>query len=106
MAFVSIRKGKRSLRVSQKAYESIYYKNGYRKIDGSDTEKAPAIEETEEIKLPGEDAEQDINSIPISDMTKAQLMEFAKEHNIDTSSARNVREAREIIREALRKAEE
>ena len=30
--------------------------------------------------------------------------EYAKEHNIDTSSARNVREARQIIQKAIREA--
>ena len=39
-----------------------------------------------------------------SEMSKEQLAEYAKEHNIDTSSARNVREARQIIQKAIREA--
>ena len=39
---------------------------------------------------------------PISEMNKEQLMEYAKEHGIDTSKARNVREARQIIQKVIR----
>ena len=35
-------------------------------------------------------------------MNKEQLMEYAKEHGIDTSKARNVREARQIIQKVIR----
>ena len=51
-----------------------------------------------------ESEEQEVETVPISEMNKEQLAEYAKEHNIDTSSARNVREARQVIQKAIREA--
>ena len=40
----------------------------------------------------------------ISEMNKEQLMRFAKVHNINTKSAKNVAEARRIIQRAVKEA--
>lgn len=95
MSMVKIQRGNTVIRVSEKSYEQKFKKLGYFLV--GETKKAPAIEMPKE-----EEKEQEvgIDSIPISDMNKEQLQEYAKKHNIDTSHARNVREAREIIRKA------
>ena len=45
-----------------------------------------------------------LRKIPISEMNKEQLMRFAKVHNINTKSAKNVAEARRIIQRAVKEA--
>ena len=48
----------------------------------------------EETKQEEQKEKTEVETVPISDMNKEQLAEYAKEHNIDTSSARNVRESK------------
>ena len=48
--------------------------------------------------------EEDADIVPISEMSKAQLMRFAKKHNIDTRGAKNVSEARRMIQKAMAEA--
>lgn len=100
MAFVRIVKmiGKRvdgePLKVSRSAYEHIYKKRGYSILR----------EETEQTKEEKKEKhEEEIEEeIPISEMNKEQLMRFAKEHDIDTSQAKSVRDARQIVQKAVR----
>lgn len=111
MAFVKARKkiGKRldgnTIKVSQKAYEHLYKNKGYVLVDddgvqiGEDTHEN-VIDETDFTE--SEHVEQEVDEIPISEMNSTQLKQFAKEHNIDTSSASNVKEARRIIQKAVR----
>lgn len=120
MAMVRARRGQRVVKVSKSIYESTYKKLGYMIIGEEKPVTKPVekvaeeqkeeqhemgqeqqeSEEPEEVKQ--EEPEEDVDSIPISDMNKAQLMEFAKKHNIDTKAARNVPEARKIIQKAVR----
>ena len=101
--FVKIAKGRRGrvLRVTQRQYEKMYKKLGY-KILGEDIQQKEEQEEIE-TKESLTDSE-DIESIPISEMSKQQLQEYAKKHKIDTRNARNVTEARKIIQRAVREA--
>ena len=111
MAFVRARKkiGKRfegnTIKVSRKSYEHLYKNKGYVLVDDDgvqieeDTHE-DVIDETEFAEP--EQVEQEVDEIPISEMNSAQLRQFAKEHNIDTSSANNVKEARRIIQKAVR----
>lgn len=105
--FVTIRKPTKSnmLKVSMKQYENKYKKLGYMIVGGS--MKTEEVEEPEqevvEQDIIEEDSE-DIESIPISEMNKEQLMRFAKEHNINTKSAKNVAEARRIIQRAVKES--
>lgn len=99
MAFVRIVKmvGKRvdgePLKVSKSAYDHIYKKRGY-SILREENEK------TQETKK--QEQEEYEEEIPISEMNKEQLMKFAKEHDIDTSQAKSVRDARQIVQKAVR----
>lgn len=105
--FVTIRKSTKPnmLKVTMKQYENKYKRLGYTIVGGS--MKTEEVEEPEqevvEQNISEEDSE-DIESIPISEMNKEQLMRFAKVHNINTKSAKNVAEARRIIQRAVKEA--
>lgn len=83
------------VRVSRAAYEANYKNKGYRLVTERKTKKQEAYEPEQESKKQ--------ENIPIAEMNKKQLMEFAREHEIDTSAAQTVNEAREIIREELKR---
>ena len=93
------------LKVTMKQYENKYKRLGYMIVGGSmKTEEVEGPEhEVVEQDIIEEDSE-DIESIPISEMNKEQLMRFAKVHNINTKSAKNVAEARRIIQRAVKEA--
>lgn len=95
MAFVNIIKGDNTIRVTRSSFENYFKSNGYKIID---TEKEYALKVNNE---PSE--EEELETIPISDMNKEQLKLFATSHGIDTSRAKNVNEARKIIREEMEK---
>lgn len=105
--FVTIRKPTKSnmLKVTMKQYENKYKRLGYVIACGRmNTEEVEEPEhEVVEQNIIEEDSE-DIESIPISEMNKEQLMRFAKVHNINTKSAKNVAEARRIIQRAVKEA--
>lgn len=105
--FVTIRKPTKlnMLKVSMKQYENKYKRLGYMIVGGS--MKTEEVEEPEQEVVEQniiEEESEDIESIPISEMNKEQLMRFAKEHNINTKSAKNVAEARRIIQRAVKEA--
>lgn len=89
------------IKVSKHSYESLFKPKGYMIVGENKKVEEPKeiIEDFEEVK---EEMEQEIDTVPISEMNKEQLAEYAKEHGIDTSNARNVREARQIIQKAIR----
>lgn len=95
MAMVNIMKGEHTVKVSRQSYETMFKKNGYVIVD-ENKQNIDDIVEDEQIE------EDDlVDTIPISEMNKEQLMEYAEKHNIDTSKAKNVREARQIIQKAI-----
>lgn len=96
MAMVTARRGQHTIKVSKHSYETLFRNKGYRIVED---EKDMDAEQTVDY---GEPNEQEVETVPISEMNKEQLAEYAKEHNIDTSGARNVREARQIIQKAIR----
>lgn len=100
---VVARKGKRTIKVSKRAYETLFRDKGYVLDNESENVKNVETEYFEEEPEVEEEVEE-VETIPISDMNKEQLAEYAKEYNIDTSSAKNVREARQIIQKAIRES--
>lgn len=99
MAFVTAVKNRHYIKVSKSAYDSIFKKKGYRLVDeAKKTNKENIVDDFVE------EAEHEVveTEVPVSEMNKEQLMKYAEEHNIDTSSAKNVREARQIIQNAIR----
>lgn len=95
---VTAKRGQHTVKVSKRSYETLFRNKGYRIVED---EKDMDAEQTVDY---GEPEEQEVETVPISEMNKEQLAEYAKEHNIDTSGARNVREARQIIQKAIREA--
>lgn len=100
MAMVNVIIGHEIRKVSKNAYERMFKPKGYRLADGFDEEVNP--EDDTIIDVEAEEHEKMQEEIPISQMNKAQLMKFAKEHDIDTHGAKNVAEAREMIQKAMR----
>lgn len=100
---VVARKGQRTIKVSKQAYETLFRDKGY--VLDNEPENVEEVEtEYFEEEPEVEEEVEEVETIPISDMNKEQLAEYAKEHNIDTSSAKNVREARQIIQKAIRES--
>ena len=97
---ITARKGDNIIKVSKHSFETMFKDKGYVVVSDEATEKvetviAEPIVEEKVVKTETEET-------PISEMNKEQLMEYAKGHGIDTSKARNVREARQIIQKVIR----
>ena len=98
MAMVKIMKGEHTVKVSRQSYETMFKKNGYVIVDETE-------QNIDDIEAEEETVEDDsVDTIPISEMNKEQLAEYATKHNIDTSKAKNVREARQIIQKAIQQS--
>lgn len=103
MAMVTARRGQHTVRVSKHSYETLFRNKGYKIVGNEKGVVTPDVNEEQVVDYVESD-EQEVETVPISEMNKEQLAEYAKEHNIDTSSARNVREARQVIQKAIREA--
>lgn len=103
MAMVTARRGQHTVKVSKRSYETLFRNKGYRIVE-DEKDMGSKDMDVEQIVDYVEPEEQEVETVPISEMNKEQLAEYAKEHNIDTSGARNVREARQIIQKAIREA--
>lgn len=99
MAMVTVRKGNKVVTVSKNAFEHLFKKHGYRPVTAR---KEKNIKEEHNKTEQNENQEVDIDTIPISEMTKEQLKEYAKKHNIDTTGAQNATQARKMIQKAVR----
>lgn len=97
MAMVNIMKGEHTVKVSRRSYETMFKQNGYVIVD----EEEQNIDDFEAEETVEDDS---VDTIPISEMNKEQLAEYATKHNIDTSKAKNVREARQIIQKAIQQS--
>lgn len=102
---ITARKGDNIIKVSKHSFETMFKDKGYVVVSDEVKEKvetviAEPIVEEEVVKE--EVVKTETEETPISEMNKEQLMEYAKEHGIDTSKARNVREARQIIQKVIR----
>lgn len=98
MAMVNIMKGEHTVKVSRNSYETMFKKNGYVIVDETEHNIDDFVED-EQIE-----EDDSVDTIPISEMNKEQLAEYATKHNIDTSKAKNVREARQIIQKAIQQS--
>lgn len=97
---VTARKGDNIIKVSKRSFETMFKDKGYAIVSDEATEKVENV--IEEPIVEEEVVKTETEETPISEMNKEQLMEYAKEHGIDTSKARNVREARQIIQKVIR----
>lgn len=97
---ITARKGDNIIKVSKHSFETMFKDKGYVVVLDEATEKVENV--IEELIVEEEVVKTETEETPISEMNKEQLMEYAKEHGIDTSKARNVREARQIIQKVIR----
>lgn len=97
---ITARKRDSIIKVSKRSFETMFKDKGYAIVSDEATEKVENV--IEEPIVEEEVVKTETEEIPISEMNKEQLMEYAKEHGIDTSKARNVREARQIIQKVIR----
>lgn len=106
MAMVIIKRGKSVYKVSRKTYESQFKEKGFEIVEQETSENEDDVmEEQKEREIEEVEKEQEeLEKVPISEMNKEQLIEYAEKHNIDTSNAKNVREARQIIQKAVRES--
>lgn len=111
---VKAKKGKNIIKVSKKSYERMFKDKGYILID-EHAENVPDEYESESNEEPiytqekderdeqeTDETEVNVDEIPISEMNSKELREFAIKHNIDTKSARSVKDARKIVQEAVK----
>lgn len=103
MAMVTARRGQHTVRVSKRSYETLFRNKGYMIVGEEEAKQETNMIDTGEFEEEEEEVHE-VETIPISEMNKEQLAEYAKEHNIDTSGARNVREARQVIQKAIRES--
>lgn len=100
---VTIKRGQREMIVSRNTYEKVFKKKGYciigeqKEVEIRDTHEPDEVE----TETPVED-ENDVDTIPVSDMNSEQLKEFAAKHNIVIPKVKNLGEAKRFVRSKLR----
>lgn len=103
---VTIKRGQREMVVSRNTYEKVFKKKGYRIIgeDKTKVEENREVQEPEEVEteIHVEEDENDVDTIPVSDMNSEQLKEFAAKHNIVIPKVKNLGEAKRFVRSKLR----
>lgn len=100
---VTIKRGQREMIVSRNTYEKVFKKKGYRIIGEQKEVETRDTHEPDEVETetPIED-ENDVDTIPVSDMNSEQLKEFAAKHNIVIPKVKNLGEAKRFVRSKLR----
>ena len=100
---VTIKRGQREMIVSRNTYEKVFKKKGYRIIGEQKEVEIRDMYEPDEVEAetPVED-ENDVDTIPVSDMNSEQLKEFAAKHNIVIPKVKNLGEAKRFVRSKLR----
>lgn len=103
---VTIKRGQHEIVVSKSTYEKVFRKKGYRIIGENKTkvEENREVQEPEEVEAEThvEEDENDVDTIPVSDMNSEQLKEFAAKHNIIIPKVKNLGEAKRFVRSKLR----
>lgn len=100
---INIKRGDEELKVSISAYNSIFKPMGFVHNVKVATKKPEKVESTpiESEKSDDEKFIEDIVLKPISSWTKEELGRVVEIKKIDTSSATTVKQAREIVKQAL-----
>lgn len=101
---INIKRGDEELKVSISAYNSIFKPMGFTPVKVV-TKRPPETVKTdgsaESEKTDDEKFIEDIVLKPISSWTKEELSRVVEIKKIDTSSATTVKQAREIVKQAL-----
>lgn len=103
-------KGDRRIKISRSTYEKMFRKKGYLVVEdeagestlpGGDAERVVEVPSKNEEKT--EETDEDVETIPISEMNARQLKEYAAKHGIDLSEVKNTAQARKIVQREIRK---
>ena len=100
---VKITNGRDTIEVTEGAFEGIFIHQGFVKVLGEvenviDKTEIPVVDAEDEFDDELEEVE---NEKPVSQWTKAEVKEFARENGIDISGTKNVNEAKEIIKQFI-----
>lgn len=96
---IKVTNGINVIEVSKGAYKDIYERQGYKPF--KEVKKSP--EKPQKAPESEEKQEDEIIQKPISNWNKEEVINFAKEHDIDISETKNVNEAKSIIKEFIDK---
>lgn len=96
---VKITNGVNVFEVSNGAYDGIYSKQGYRKVDGSEV-SAPEIP-LQSGKTEDELFLECIIEKPLSQWNKGEIKRFTELNDIDITGTKNAGEAKDLIKEFL-----
>ena len=102
---VTIKRGQHEIIVSRNTYEKVFKKKGYhiigeqKEVETRDTHEPDEVETETPVE---EEDENDVDTIPVSDMNSEQLKEFAAKHNIVIPKVKNLGEAKRFVRSKLR----
>lgn len=101
---VTIKRGQHEIVVSKSTYEKVFKKKGYHIIGEQKEVEIRDTHEPEEVEteVHVEEDENDVDTIPVSDMNSEQLKEFAAKHNIVIPKVKNLGEAKRFVRSKLR----
>lgn len=100
---VTIKRGQREMIVSRNTYEKVFKKKGYRIIGEQKEVEIRDTHEPDEVETETHvEDENDVDTIPVSDMNSEQLKEFAAKHNIVIPKVKNLGEAKRFVRSKLR----
>lgn len=100
MAFVDIYRGDKVLRVSESSFENQFKPMGYRKLKKR-PDMSVQYEDDSEAEI---NAEDEVESIPISEMNQRQLKAYAAKHGIDISGASSIKDARRMIQKHIQES--
>lgn len=103
-------KGDNRIKVSRSTYEQVFRKKGYTVVEDEagdstlpDGDAERVIDAPSENEEKTEETDEDVETIPISEMNARQLKEYAAKHGIDLSEVKNTAQARKIVQREIRK---
>lgn len=103
MAFVKVKSMTGAVKTVPKSFfETVLKSQGYEMVTKNHMKKIELENDAEEVEQ-HEHEENDLESIPLSEMNSKQVREYAKLKGIDVTGAKSMREAREIIRREMNK---
>lgn len=94
---ISITNGERTFRVTKGAFTDIFNRYGFSVFN----EKSPVVHVTVDEEEYETDIVDPIIEKPIAQWTNKEVTQFAEEHHIDLSEAKNIAEKRILIRDAI-----
>ena len=93
---IKITNGINTIEVSTGAFKDIYKGQGYYPYE--EDKSSPEVNSEPQDDTSDKEPDSDLIEKPISQWTKDEIVNFAKEHDIDISGTKNAGKAKEIIK--------